>query len=170
MLAADCLPVLLAAKSGDEVAVAHAGWRGLAAGIIENTVNSLSTAPADLIAWLGPAIGPCHFEVGAEVRESFLINAATAVQSATTANNAATAIQSATTAASEAVESCFQASGDAGKYRADLYAIARHKLHQLGLGQVSGGDYCTVCDEELFYSFRRNGITGRMASIIYLKT
>jgi YfiH family protein len=151
VLTADCLPVMFAAKSGDEVAVAHAGWRGLAAGIIENTVNSLSSSAADLIAWLGPAIGPCHFEVGAGVRTAFL--------------NAA-----ATPAAGEAIEGCFQASRDAGKYRADLYAIARVKLHQLGLQQVWGGDYCTVCDEELFYSFRRDGDTGRMASIIYLKT
>jgi copper oxidase (laccase) domain-containing protein len=104
-----------------------------------------------LIAWLGPAIGPCHFEVGAEVRTAFL--------------NAAV-----TPAAGEAMDPCFQASRDAGKYRADLYAIARVKLHQLGLQQVWGGDYCTVCDEELFYSFRRDGDTGRMASIIYLKT
>ena len=157
------------------MAVAHAGWRGMAAGIIENTVNSLRTPPTDLIAWLGPAIGPCHFEVGAEVRESFLLNSGTAYNPGTasnsgTASDSVTAVDCATIAAREAIESCFQTTGDAGKYRADLYAIARHKLHQLGLEQVSGGDYCTVCDEELFYSFRRDGDSGRMASIIYLKT
>ncbi len=148
VLIADCLPVLFASRHGNEVAIAHAGWRGMAAGILENTVAKLSTRPADLISWLGPAIGPCHFKVGSEVKDIFLDNIQIGEEK-------------------QAIESCFELTENGGEYMADLYAIARHKLKQLGLVHVYGGSHCTFCEVKSFYSYRRDGQTGRMLSMIY---
>lgn len=147
---ADCLPVFLAAKSGEEVALAHAGWRGLASGIVENTVASMSVPAAEVIAWLGPAIGPCHFEVGEEVKALFL-DAVSSTESKT------------------GLEPFFRSTMNTGKFMADIYAIARFKLLQLGVVQVFGGSRCTYCEEDLFFSYRRDGVTGRMLNLIYIE-
>ena len=149
VLTADCLPVFLAAKNREAVAIAHAGWRGLSAGILENTVASFSGPGDEVIAWLGPAIGPCHFQVGEEVKEAFLA----------TADNGLKA----------ELEQCFVSDSEPSKYRADLYRLATLKLVRLGV-QVSGGGLCTFCESDRFYSFRRQQNTGRMASLIYLKS
>ena len=150
VLTADCLPVFIAAKNGSEVAIVHAGWRGMASGIIENTIRTLVTPAADVAVWLGPAIGPCHFEVGEEVKQLF--------------SSAAGASQS-----DSEIAGCFQASEHSGKYMADLFQLARIKLHRLGINHISGGGLCTYCQPELFYSYRRENPTGRMLSMIYLK-
>lgn len=150
VLTADCLPVFFAARNGKEVAVAHAGWRGLVAGILENTVEKLSTPAEELLAYLAPAIGPCHFEVGKEVRDQFVA-------------------QAKTNAAAGDIENCFLASGKTEKYMADLYALARYRLRELGLQSVTGGSECTFCDSNRHYSFRREGVTGRMLSLIYIR-
>jgi len=145
VLTADCLPVFLASRDGDEVAVAHAGWRGLAAGILAQTVAAMHTPPARLEAWLAPAIGPCHFEVGADVFDAF----------------AARQGEAQTTEA-------LRAAGTPGKYLADLYLLARRQLAAAGVGRVGGGGHCTACDADAFYSYRRDGVTGRNLSLIYL--
>ncbi|HEY9034856.1 MAG TPA: peptidoglycan editing factor PgeF [Pseudomonadales bacterium] len=144
VLTADCLPVLLCDSRGLEVAAVHAGWRGLCHGVIENTVARFVAGPGELLAWLGPAIGPAHFEVGEEVRQAF------AAQPAGPASMAA-----------------FVPAGSPGKYRADLYQLARIRLQALGVRQVSGGGLCTFADRRRFYSYRRDGVTGRMASFVY---
>lgn len=143
VLTADCLPVLLCNRNADEVAAAHAGWRGLVNGVLEQTVHAMRSDPAQLIAWLGPAIGPQSFEVGNEVREAF--------------------IQQHTQA-----EDCFRQNRP-GHYLADLYALARLRLAALGIHEISGGDYCTFQDSQSFYSYRRDRQTGRQASLIYIK-
>lgn len=148
VLTADCLPVLLAASSGQAVAAVHAGWRGLAAGVLENTVSRFPASGDEILAWLGPAIGPCHFQVGNEVREAFL-DAQGAGQKAQ-------------------IEGCFRPDSEPDRYRADLYGLAAFKLQGLGI-KVFGGGFCTFCDADRFYSFRRQKNTGRMASLIYLK-
>lgn len=147
---ADCLPVFVAALDGTEVAVIHAGWKGLASGVIENTISRMSTSASNLAVWLGPAIGFCHFEVGEEVRNCFLC--ATGSPSLVLA-----------------MEGCFVSSKNRGKFMADLYAIARLKLTALGIDKISGGDYCTYCDDDKFFSYRRDGVTGRMLSAIYIE-
>lgn len=147
---ADCLPLFVAAMDGSEVAAIHAGWKGLASGVIENTIARLSGPASGLAVWLGPAIGACHFEVGGEVRDYFL-----------TSENSFSQLP--------AMEGCFVPSKNQGKYMADLYAIARLKLSALGVGQVAGGDHCTHCDAESFFSYRRDGVTGRMLSAIYIE-
>ena len=147
---ADCLPVFVAALDGTEVAVIHAGWKGLASGVIENTISRMSTSISSLAVCLGPAIGPCHFEVGEEVRDYFLSAAGSP-------------------SLDLAMESCFAASKNEGKFMADMYAIARLKLSALGIDKISGGDYCTHCGEDQFYSYRRDGATGRMLNIIYIE-
>lgn len=144
VLTADCLPVLFCDRAGTRVAAAHAGWRGLAAGVLEATVSAIGVAPAQLLAWLGPAIGPRAFEVGPEVHESFCQGSG------------------------GAEAACFEPSGRPGHYYADLYALARLRLARTGLSAVHGGGYCTFSDAERFFSFRRDGKTGRMASIIAL--
>ena len=138
---ADCLPVLLCSKAGDEVAAAHCGWRGLAADILANTVAAMKTPAADLIAWLGPAISQAAFEVGDDVRDAFV-------------------------AADEASSACFEPN-DHGRWQADLYALARLKFTAAGVRNVHGGGLCTYADSERFFSHRRDGSTGRMASFIY---
>ncbi len=141
VLVADCLPVFLASRAGDRVGLAHAGWRGLAAGVVEATVAALATDPSELIAWLGPAIGPAAFEVGGEVREAF-----TATQPESAAD--------------------FRPAG--GRFFADLPALARRRLAACGVTEVYGGGLCTVADPARFFSYRRDGRTGRMAALIWL--
>ena len=143
VLTADCLPVLLCNRAGTQVAAAHAGWRGLAGGVLPATVAHLADPPTELLAWLGPAIGPTAFEVGDEVRAVFL---------ALDAGNA----------------ECFQPS-PAGRWLADLYALARRQLHSLGVTAVYGGEFCTYRQSEPFFSYRRQARTGRMASLIWLE-
>jgi YfiH family protein len=139
---ADCLPVLLAAADGSCVAAAHAGWRGLAAGVLEATVERLGADPARLLAWLGPAIGPGHFEVGAEVRDAFL------------AHDPAAAV-------------AFRANARQ-RWQCDLLALARQRLQQAGVRQVFGGEWCTYADRGRFFSYRRDGQCGRMAALVWL--
>lgn len=142
VLTADCLPVLLCDRDGTRVAAAHAGWRGLAAGVLEAAVDALQVPGSRLMAWLGPAIGPRAFEVGDEVRAVFL------------AHDAAAA-------------SAFQPS-PAGRWLADLYVLARQRLAERGVTDVHGGGLCTFSDGRRFYSYRRDGTTGRMATLIWL--
>lgn len=143
VMTADCLPVLLADRAGAVVAAAHAGWRGLASGVLQNTVARMREAGAgDIVAWLGPAIGPRRFEVGAEVRAAFI-------------------------GGSAATGAAFVAQAD-GKYLADIYRLARMVLADCGVRETGGGDRCTVTEESLFYSYRRDGVTGRMASMIWI--
>ena len=152
ILTADCLPVLLAGDAGDRVGAAHAGWRGLAAGVIEATVAALGGPPGQLLAWLGPAIGPRRFEVGAEVREEFLHRARVGD---TPAGDAA------------ADEAAFLPNAR-GRYMADLYALARRRLLRLGVERIYGGGECTYTDDARYYSHRRDGRTGRQATLIWL--
>ena len=142
VLTADCLPVLFCDVGGTVVAAAHAGWRGLAAGVLESTVAAMRCPAADILAWFGPAIGPAAFEVGDEVRAAFVAHDA-----------AATA--------------AFEPHG-AGKWLCDIYVLARQRLAVLGVHSIGGGDLCTVDDAERFYSYRRDGATGRMASLVWL--
>ncbi len=141
ILSADCLPVVLAAEDGTEVAAAHAGWRGLAAGVLEHTVGAMRRAPAGLIAWLGPAAGPQAYEVGAEVLEAFMAHDPRAA-------------------------SAFAATRP-GHWRVDLYALARQRLADAGVDRVHGGGLCTISDPQRFYSHRRNARTGRMATVVW---
>jgi polyphenol oxidase len=140
---ADCLPVLFAARDGGAVAAAHAGWRGLAAGVLESTVARLGVEPQQLIAWLGPAIGPSHFEVGEEVRAAF-------------------------TAHDRAAAQAF-APNARGRWQCDLGALARQRLAAIGIGAVHGGGWCTFADPARFFSHRRDGQCGRMAALIWLE-
>ena len=143
VLTADCLPVLFCADDGSEVGAAHAGWRGLAAGILEQTVQAMAQPGAALLAYLGPAIGPRAFEVGPEVRAEFV------------------AIDAQAAAA-------FQPVPGSDKYLADLYLLARQRLARVGVTRVYGGDFCTYSEPQRFFSYRRDGVTGRMASLIWL--
>ena len=150
VLTADCLPVLFCSREGDVVAAAHAGWRGLLGGVLENTVAAMGRDPRRIMAWLGPAIGPAAFEVGAEVRAAFL-DAAPARQRPQT-------------------DACFVPSaGRPGHYFADLYALAGLRLAVLGLEEVFGGGFCTFSEADRYFSYRRDGVTGRMASLIFLR-
>lgn len=149
VLTADCLPVLFVDKSGQQVAAAHAGWRGLLSGVLEATLEGFSCAPVDISCWLGPAIGPCHFEVGSEVRDAFL------------------AVEKGLGRASDLMAATFQ-SVNGNKYLMDIYAAARLRLAYAGINDVSGGHFCTVCDDERWFSYRRDGaVSGRMASLIF---
>jgi YfiH family protein len=143
VMTADCLPVLLCDTQGSVVGVAHAGWKGLAAGVIEATVKSMDVAPETVMAWLGPAISRDAFEVGDEVRAAFV-----AVQ--------------------PQAASAFVA-GKSGKWFADLYALARLRLNALGITRVYGGGSCTFGERERYYSYRRDGATGRMGTFIWLE-
>lgn len=139
---ADCLPVLFASRRGDEVAAAHAGWRGLADGVLEATVAAMQSSPAYVLAWLGPAAGPKVYEIGEEVRQAFIAHDPEAA-------------------------ACFTATRP-GHYLIDLYGLARHRLAAVGVTAVSGGGLCTISDAARFYSFRRDVRTGRMASLVWL--
>lgn len=143
VLTADCLPVLLCEQAGRVVGAAHAGWRGLAAGVIEAAVKAMNEPPPRLLAFLGPAIGPQAFEVGDEVREVFLSHSPQAALAFAAKEN--------------------------GKWLADLYLLARQRLNALGVARVFGGGWCTFSEAQRFYSFRRERVTGRMASLIWLQ-
>lgn len=143
VLTADCLPVLLTDAAGSAVAVAHAGWRGLAAGIVEATVGSLHAPSSEVLAWLGPAIGPDAFEVGPEVRSAFLD-------------------------ADPGAEAAFRPHTP-GKFMADLYALARRRLASVGVTRVHGGGHCTFHDRDRFFSYRRHKASGRMGSFIWIE-
>lgn len=143
VMTADCLPVLFCDRAGSVVAVAHAGWRGLLAGVLESTVAAMGVAPGELLAWLGPAIGPSRFEVGDEVRTAFAAGDGGAV-------------------------TFFRPGGMPGKWLCDLPALARRRLAACGVRNVAGGDECTVGDPDRYFSFRRDGTTGRMATMIWL--
>jgi hypothetical protein len=139
---ADCMPVLLADESATAIGAAHAGWRGLSAGVIENTVQAMGIAGGKLLAWLGPAIGPTVYEVGEEVRSAFL------------ARDAAAA-------------AAFSPSRP-GHWLLDLYAVARQRLRACGVERIFGGGYCTYSEPERFYSYRRDRTASRMAAYIWL--
>lgn len=143
VMTADCLPVLLCDEQGTVVAAAHAGWRGLCDGVIEATVLSMQVPVSSLMAWLGPAIGPAAFEVGDEVREAFVSRQPQAA-------------------------AAFVA-GAEGKWMADIFQLARLRLQALGVTRIYGGGVCTYSDAERFYSYRRDGVTGRMGTFIWLK-
>ena len=144
VLTADCLPVMFCNRAGTQVAVAHAGWRGLAGGVLEATIAAMNTDPDDLLVWLGPAISNAQFEVGPEVYGAFVaVNPDTA-------------------------EAFDHSPYRLGHYMADLYRLARFRLEALGVNHISGGHFCTAC-ESRFYSYRRDGgKTGRMASVIWI--
>ncbi|WP_157315239.1 peptidoglycan editing factor PgeF [Chitinibacter sp. GC72] len=143
VMTADCLPLLFCDRAGTVVASAHAGWRGLCNGVIEATVAKMNCPASDILVWLGPAIGPTAFEVGDEVRAAFMAIDAQA-------------------------EQAFSPQGG-GKWLADIYLLARQRLHTLGITAIYGGDQCTVTQAETYFSYRRNGQTGRMASLIWLE-
>ncbi|MDP1683326.1 MAG: peptidoglycan editing factor PgeF [Burkholderiales bacterium] len=142
VLTADCLPVLLCTVDGSVVGAAHAGWRGLCAGVLERTAAAMGVPGQQVLAYLGPAIGPRAFEVGPEVRESFMAQDASATAAFTPQAN--------------------------GKYLADLYLLARQRLARVGVTQVYGGGDCTYSDPERFFSYRRDGATGRMAALVWI--
>ena len=148
VLTADCLPVLFCDHAGSVVAAAHAGWRGLAGGVLEAAVAAMGVAPDDVLAWMGPAIGPRAFEVGDEVRQAFVR------QQAETA--------SAFTPQPSTGES-------ARKWLADIYQLARLRLNRAGVASIYGGGRCTCGEAEEFFSYRRDGVTGRMAALIWLE-
>jgi len=143
VMTADCLPALFCDRAGTRVAAAHAGWRGLAAGVLEATLDSLAVEPSEVLVWLGPAIGPNAFEVGPEVREVFIEQLPQA-------------------------EQAFVPSINAGKFMADIYQLARLRLAARGVTAVYGGGFCTVSDPR-FFSYRRASRTGRFASLIWLE-
>ncbi|ERO63695.1 peptidoglycan editing factor PgeF [Pseudomonas piscis] len=143
VMTADCLPALFCNRAGTRVAAAHAGWRGLAAGVLEATLDHLDVPADQVLVWLGPAIGPQRFEVGAEVREAFVTQLAEAAQA-------------------------FVPSINAGRFMADIYQLARLRLAAHGVTAVYGGGYCTVSDPR-FFSYRRNPRTGRFASLVWLE-
>ena len=145
VLTADCLPVLFCAGNGTEIAVAHAGWRGLLAGVLEATLAHFRHPSVS--AWLGPAIGPCHFQVGPEVRAAFI----------------EAAHQDDRESTSPAFQSC---AGD--RWMGDLYALARIRLGRAGITAIAGESQCTVCDPQRWYSYRRDGVTGRFATLIMI--
>ncbi|WKD50262.1 peptidoglycan editing factor PgeF [Microbulbifer spongiae] len=150
VLTADCLPVLVCDKAGTRVAAAHAGWRGLANGVLRNTVIALDCDPADLLVWLGPAIGPDAFETGVEVLEAFFGNAQSVAHT-------------------RAIAQCFRPHRQKPlHFLADIYALARAELMALGVEAVYAGTYCTVTEPDQFFSYRREKTTGRMATLIWL--
>ena len=141
-MTADCLPALFCNRAGTRVAAAHAGWRGLAAGVLEATLDCLAVEPSSVLAWLGPAIGPQAFEVGPEVREAFMQQLPITAEA-------------------------FVPSRNPGKFMADIYKLARLRLAARGVTAVYGGGFCTVTDPR-FFSYRRSPRTGRFASLIWL--
>jgi polyphenol oxidase len=138
---ADCMPVLFASADGGAIGAAHAGWRGLAGGVLEAVVGAMRTPPEALFAWLGPAIGQGHFEVGEEVRAAFL-------------------------AADPGAAAAF-AANPRGRWQCDLHGLARRRLAVLGVNQIHGGAWCTYAEPQRFFSYRRDGRCGRMAALIW---
>ncbi|RMJ01864.1 Laccase domain protein YfiH [Marinobacter litoralis] len=144
ILTADCLPVILADRDGQVVGAAHAGWRSLCGGVLENLIQAMAVEPSKLTAWFGPSIGPVNFEVGPEVRAAFVEQQADSA-------------------------SAFSEQGArSGHFVADIYELARLRLSRAGVSDISGGGWCTVDDPERFYSYRRDGQTGRMATLVWL--
>ncbi|HJV26982.1 MAG TPA: peptidoglycan editing factor PgeF [Aromatoleum sp.] len=143
IMTADCLPVLFCDDMGTVVAAAHAGWRGLAAGVLDAAVARMAVTPARILAWMGPAIGPDAFEVGDEVREAFC-------------------------AGNPAAADAFRPAAQRGKWMADLFLLARLRLATLGVTRIFGGGECTWSDPLRYFSYRRDGVTGRMASLVWL--
>jgi hypothetical protein len=145
VLTADCLPVLLCDEEGTRVAAVHAGWRGLLAGVIESVIDKLEISGDSILAWLGPAIGSTSFEVGEEVRGQFIQHHSQAA-------------------------GAFKQASDNGKWLADIYQLARLRLASKSVTKVYGGGWCTFTNQERFYSYRRDGVTGRMASLIWMES
>ncbi|NEV62901.1 peptidoglycan editing factor PgeF [Thiorhodococcus minor] len=143
VMTADCLPILICDERGQEVAAVHAGWRGLANGVVDRALMAMAAEAGRLLAWLGPAIGPSAFEVGVEVRDQFI-------------------------AADPGAAAAFRPSGD--RWLADIFTLARLRLGRLGVERVYGGGDCTYSQPERFFSYRRDGVTGRMASLIWIAT
>jgi len=143
VLTADCLPVLLASRAGDVVGIAHAGWRGLAGGVVEATLARMRCAREEVVAWLGPGISQDAYEVGADVYEAFV-------------------------GRDPGAREAFRG-GAQGRFHADLYALARRRLRASGVASVHGGSYCTYGEPERFYSYRRDGRTGRMAALVWIE-
>lgn len=143
VMIADCLPVLLCDRAGGVIGIAHAGWRGLSSGVIENTLRKMDVAPGELLAYLGPAIGPDAFEVGSDVRNAFV-------------------------AGDPAAAAAFRPHHES-KWLADLFQLARRRLARCGVRRVFGGRLCTYRDPGRFYSYRRDKVTGRMAALIWLE-
>jgi polyphenol oxidase len=146
VMTADCLPLLICSKNGEKIAAIHAGWRGLLAGVITNSISKLTslapiTIATELLIWLGPAIGPNCFEIGSEVREAFIKK-------------------------SKHYEKAFKVQNN-GKYLADIYQLARIELNAIGITNIYGGTYCTMTEKERFFSYRRDNQTGRMATLIW---
>lgn len=139
VMTADCMPLFLSNFSGTKVAVVHAGWRGMADGIIEKAVMLFGESPEQLLAWAGPTIGPQHFEIGPEVKEQLM-----------------------------GPKEAYTASANRGKFLTDLYMLAGHRLAAIGVNNYRHSPFCSYADQSLFYSYRRSAVTGRMASIIYL--
>jgi len=139
---ADCLPILFADREGTVVAAAHAGWRGLAAGVLEATLHAMRVPPRDVVAWMGPAIGPRQFEVGRDVFAAFCTE-------------------------SPRAEACFEPQKD-GKWLADLYGLARLRLEREGVGAIAGGGHCTRTETRRFFSYRADTNSGRMATLVWL--
>lgn len=143
IMTADCLPALFVSRDGKEIAAAHAGWRGLCDGVLENTVKAFACAPSEIKVWLGPAIGEKAFQVGQEVMEQFA-------------------------AFDEQARLAFKPDeSTSGKFLGNLYQIAHQRLNKLGVTEISGGEYCTFTESDKFFSYRRDGKTGRMASLIW---
>ncbi len=142
VLTADCLPIFLCDRRGTKVALLHAGWRGLAGGVIESGLRAMNAPSEELLVWLGPAIGPDSYEVGDDVRQAFMAD-------------------------DPGIAETFRPAGT-GRWLADMYALARRQLRQRGVCAVYGGDHCTLREGDRFYSFRRDGATGRMAALIWL--
>ena len=143
VLTADCMPIFFCDERGTRVGVAHAGWRGMAAGVIENTVRSMAAEPSAILAWMGPAIGPADFEVGPEVREAFV--------------------------AADARAGDAFVPHKPGKYLADLYALARQRLQRAGVRRIHGGGFCTYREADRFFSYRRERKSGRMGAFIWME-
>ncbi len=141
VMSADCLPLLLCDRAGSCVAAVHAGWRGLADGVVEAALEQMQRPASEILAWLGPAIGPDHFVVGEDVRRQFLMHNSQA-------------------------EAAFHPAGE--RWLADIYALARQRLRNSGVSAIFGGGECTFRDRERYFSYRRDGTTGRMASLIWL--
>ena len=175
ILTADCLPVLLASETGDRVGAAHAGWRGLAAGVIEATVAALGCPPRELLAWLGPAIGPERFEIGAEVREELLRGALVPVDrprrfaGGEAGDVASAGVVGGVATDDDAAAAAFVPNAR-GRYLADLYALARLRLARLGVRRIYGGGECTHTASDKYFSHRRDGRTGRQATLIWLES
>ncbi len=144
---ADCLPVLFSDEAGARIGAAHAGWRGLAGGVLESCINALHALPgpsSEIVAWLGPAIGPTAFEVGEDVLDACLVG-------------------------DPGAGSCFSRTGKPGKWMADLFSLARRRLDRAGIHKIGGGGQCTVSLEEHYFSHRRDRVSGRQAALIWIK-